>query len=101
MIYGVVTIRVKPGKMSEFVQFFKANAAIVEREKGCRRYMLTADVESGMPVQVIDGDVVTLLEEWESMDAVREHLAAPHMAAYFEKEKKLVNDVAVRMLQEA
>ena len=101
MIYGVVSIRVKPGKRGDFVQLFSANATKVRQEKGCSRYMLTVDIDSGTPIQFMDKDVVTLLEEWESMEDVRNHLATPHMGAYFEKEKEFVDEVVVRMLSEA
>jgi quinol monooxygenase YgiN len=100
MIYGVVSIRVKPGKRNEFVELFDSNAVTVREEKGCFRYMLAADIDSGMPIQVMDRDLVTLLEEWGSLEDVRSHLATPHMAVYFEKEKDLVDEVSVKMLQE-
>jgi quinol monooxygenase YgiN len=100
MIYGVVSIRVKAGKRDEFVQLFKSNAAVVKKEKGCFRYMLTTDVDSGMPIQLMDKDVLTILEEWQNMEDVNNHLATPHMAAYFEKEKDLVDEVVLRTLQE-
>jgi quinol monooxygenase YgiN len=100
MVYGVVTIRVRPGKMADFLLLFRENGAIVRQEKGCHRYLLTADVESGMPIQAMDENVLTLLEEWESMDAIKEHLATTHMARYFEREKELVDGVTVRTLRE-
>jgi quinol monooxygenase YgiN len=100
MIYGVVSIRVKPGKGSEFIELFNSNAVTVREEEGCFRYMLTADVDSGSPIQTTDKEVLTLLEEWGSLEDISRHLAAPHMSVYFQREKDLVDEVIVKMLQE-
>jgi quinol monooxygenase YgiN len=101
MLYGIVLVKVKPGKKQEFLDLFKENAARVKQEKGCVRYMPAVDVEIGIPIQQVDKDVVTVLEEWESMEALQAHLASPNMAAFFEKEKVLVESTILKMVQEA
>jgi quinol monooxygenase YgiN len=101
MISVIASIRVKAGKRSEFLQLFKANVLKVRAEKGCIEYFPAVDVDSGLPPQVLDEHRVTIIEKWESLDALRAHLTAPHMLAYKEKVKDLVEDVALKVLQEA
>jgi quinol monooxygenase YgiN len=100
MIYGVVSIRVKPGKRDDFIELFMSNAAKVKNEKGCSRYMLTTDMDSGIPLQQIDANVLTLLEEWDSMESIKDHMSTSHMANYFEKEKDFVDEVVIKTLRE-
>lgn len=101
MIYGVVSVRVKPGKVKEFIDLFKSVAVKVREEKGCIQYIPAVDFETGMPPQSLDKNVVTILEGWESFDALREHLAMPYMAEFFAKQQPLVEETTMKMLQEA
>ena len=101
MIYGVVAVKVKAGKLQDFLELFKANAAKVKEEKGCIQYFPLLDVDAGLPIQTFEKDVVTIIEQWESVEALHDHFATPHMAEYFEKEKDFVEGVVVKMLQEA
>ncbi len=101
MIYVVVSVRVKTGKLPEFLQLFGSVASLAREEKGCIQYVAATDFDSGLPPQVFDKDVVTILERWESMEALRHHLGAPHMAAYFEKEKDLTEGSSIKILTEA
>jgi quinol monooxygenase YgiN len=100
MIYGVVSVRVKAGKFRDWLELFKSNAIRVRQEKGCIQYIPVVDIDVGLPIQALDKNVITILETWESLEVLRDHLAAPHMAAYFEKEKDLVEGVSLKMLQE-
>jgi len=101
MIYIVVSVRVKPGKLSEFLALFGSVAPVVRREKGCLQYVAATDFDSGLPLQVLDKDVVTILEKWESPEALRNHLATPHMAEYFKKQKGLTEGSSIKILTEA
>lgn len=101
MIYGVVSVKVKTDKLQEWLELFKANAERVREEKGCIQYFPLLDIDAGLPIQTFEKDVVTILEQWESLEALHDHFAAPHMAVYFEKEKEFVEGVTVKMLQEA
>ena len=44
-------------------------------------------------------NVVTVVEKWESLEALRAHLAAPHMAEYRARVKDLVAGVKLQVLQ--
>lgn len=101
MISVIASIRVKAGKVSEFLQIFKANLPKVRQEKGCIEYFPAVDVNSGLPPQSLDENMVTIIEKWESLEALRDHLVAPHMLTYKEKVKDIIEDVSLKVLHEA
>jgi quinol monooxygenase YgiN len=47
--------------------------ATLADEEGCLHYAYTADLE--------DANAFVCVEEWVDMDALRAHIASPHMAA--------------------
>jgi quinol monooxygenase YgiN len=101
MINVIASIHVKPGKLSEYLAILKANAPEVRKENGCVEYVPTIDVDSKLPPQTFDKDCVTLLERWESLEALHAHLGSPHMLAYREKVKDMVESITIKVLQEA
>lgn len=101
MVSVIASISVKPGCREAFLKIFKANVPAVLAENGCVEYRPTVDLPTGLPPQKLDADVVTIVEKWSSLDALRAHLAAPHMATYREKVKDLVGGVALKVLQDA
>jgi quinol monooxygenase YgiN len=42
---------------------------------------------------------VTIVETWESLEALHRHLAAPHMATYREKSQHLVTGTSLQVLE--
>jgi quinol monooxygenase YgiN len=100
MINVVASIRVKTGKLSDYLAVLKANMRVVRKEQGCIEYVPMIDVDTKLPPQVLDKNCVTLLEKWESLEALHAHLGAPHMLAYREKVKDLVESVTLKVLQE-
>ena len=101
MINVIASIRVKEGRRAEFLDIFKANIANVLQEKGCLEYVPTIDVPTGLPPQVLNEQVVTIIEKWQSLEDLRAHLAAPHMLAYRIAVKDIVADVSLKVLAEA
>ncbi|MFO7536262.1 MAG: putative quinol monooxygenase [Kiritimatiellia bacterium] len=101
MIHVLASIQVKPGCKSKFLDIFKSNVPAVKAENGCVEYRPTVDVETGLPPQRLDPDEVVIIEKWESLEDLRTHLAAPHMAAYRGKVKDLVAGVSLKVLQDA
>lgn len=99
MINVIASIQLKPGKINEYLSILKPNLPIVAREKGCVEYLPTVDVPTGLPPQVLDENVITIIEKWESMEDLRAHLKAPHYLAYKEAVKDLVEKVSLSVLQ--
>jgi quinol monooxygenase YgiN len=101
MVHVIASVQVKPGKVSEFLKIFKANVPLVRAEQGCIQYVPTVDINADLPPQIMDENVVTIIEAWESLDALRNHLVAPHMLTYREKVSGFVENVSLKVLQEA
>ena len=100
MINVIASIRVKAGRLSEFVEIFKSNVPNVREERGCIEYFPTVDINADLPPQSMDENVVTIIEKWESLEALRDHLKAPHMLSYKEKVKDIVEDLSLKVLKE-
>jgi quinol monooxygenase YgiN len=101
MIHVIASVKIISGKRGEFLEIFKSNMSSVREEAGCVEYFPTIDIDAALPPQVMDADVVTIIEKWESPEALRNHLATPHMLAYKEKTKEMVEGVTIKVLQEA
>ena len=101
MIQVIASIRVKSGKLAEFLEIFKANVPAVRQETGCLEYFPAVDVDTGLQPQVRDANLVTIIEKWESVQALQDHLQTPHMLSYREQVKDLVEDLSLKVLQEA
>lgn len=101
MIHVIASIHVKEGRVAEFLKIFKANVPEVRREKGCVEYEPTLDVPTGLAPQELNGNVVTIVEKWTSLDDLRAHLKAPHMLAYQKDVKDIVDKVALKVLEKA
>lgn len=101
MIYVVASIHVKKGRVQDYIEVFKSVLPDTRAEKGCIQYIPAVDINADLSKQILDENVVTLIENWESVDALHDHLAAPHMAAYREKVKDIVEKTVIKVLQEA
>ena len=101
MIHVIATIYVKEGAVSEFIAIFKSNVPAVLAEKGCVEYVPTVDLDTGLPPQDVNSNVVTIVEKWDRLEDLRAHLVAPHMVAYQRKVKDLVEKVTIKVLEEA
>jgi quinol monooxygenase YgiN len=100
MIYVVATLKVKEGCRAEFVRIFKANVPNVLKEEGCLEYNPTVDFPTDMP-QALDENVVTIIEKWESPEALKKHSAAPHMRAYRDQVRNILDSSSLRILENA
>jgi len=100
LINVIASIRVKAERLSEFVEIFKSNVPNVREERGCIEYFPTLDINADLPPQSLDENVVTIIEKWESLQALRDHLKAPHMLSYKEKVKDMVEDLSLKVLKE-
>lgn len=101
MINVIASIRLKPDSLAEFLRIFKSNVPTVREEKGCIEYFPAIDVDVSLPAQHLDADVVTVIEKWESVEDLKDHLSSPHMATYRESVKNLVESVSLKVLQES
>jgi quinol monooxygenase YgiN len=101
MINVLASIQIKEGQLSKFVEIFKSNIPNVLEEKGCIEYVPTVDTPTGLPPQELDKNSVTIIEKWNTLEDLQAHLTAPHMLAYKEEVKDLVEKLSLKILKEA
>ena len=102
MIHVVAVITAKPGRRQQVLDAFHANVPACRAEKGCIEYGGAVDAENALAFQTKWGpDTFLVIEKWESMEALKAHAAAPHMAAYGAKVKDLLASRTVHILSPA
>jgi quinol monooxygenase YgiN len=102
MIHVIATVEVAEGKRAAVLAEFGRIVPLVRAETGCREYGPAVDVPSGLPSQgPVRDDVITIVEKWESLDALLAHAQAPHMLEYRDRVKGLVLRVQLQVLQPA
>ena len=102
MICVIAKIEVAQGRRDEFLAEFRQVVPKVLQEAGCLEYGPMVDVPSGIGAQVsLREDMVTVVEKWESIEALEAHLMAPHMLEYRKSVKPLVVSASLEILQPA
>ena len=99
MITVLASIYVKTGEKDKFLEIFKANVPSVYTEDGCISYEPMVDIDSQLAPQELDENIVTIVEQWESVEALKAHIVAPHMLTYQDKVKNIVEKVSLKVLQ--
>ena len=102
MLCVIATIEIQPNKRQEYLDIFNAMVPAVLAEDGCMEYGPTVDAETGIGRQMpMRDNVVTVLEKWASLDALRAHLTAPHMAEYKQATADIVVGLELQILTPA
>lgn len=99
MIHVLAIITAKPGQRAALLELFQANVPTVLAETGCIEYSPIVDVDAATPA--FGPDVFVVVEKWATIDALKAHAAAPHMAAYGAQSKHLVEAAAVHVCEPA
>ena len=99
MIHVIAVITAKQGNRDAILEAFRANVPNVRSEKGCIEYGAAVDADPALPVQTKYGaDTFLVIEKWETLDALKAHAAAPHMAAYAAKTRDLIASRVIHIL---
>jgi quinol monooxygenase YgiN len=102
VIHVIATIQLREGTREAFLAEFHKIVAPVRSEAGCLEYGPTVDVATEFTAQApVRDNVVTVVEKWASLDALRAHLQAPHMVEYRPRVKDYVLSVQLQVLQPA
>jgi quinol monooxygenase YgiN len=102
MIHVLAIVTAKPGLREQILTMFRANMPAVHAEQGCIEYGPAVDAEGMGGFQTKFGrDTFVVIEKWESIDALKAHAAAPHMAAYAAKTKELIASRVIHVLSPA
>ena len=99
MIHVLAIITAKPGQREAILTEFRANMPAVHAEAGCIEYGPAVDAEGMGGFQTKFGpDTFVVIEKWASIDALKAHAAAPHMAVYGAKTKELIASRVIHVL---
>ena len=102
IVHVLAIITAKSGKRDEILTAFRANVPTVEAEDGCIEYGATIDAEGVGALQTPFGaDTFVVVEKWASLDALKAHAAAPHMAAYGASVKDMIASRVIHVLSPA
>lgn len=102
MIHVIATIELNEGQRDAFLTEFSNLVPEVLTEKGCIEYGPTIDVETNIAAQLESrANVVTIIEKWESLEALEAHLVAAHMLAYRQRVKSMICGTSLQVLQPA
>lgn len=102
MIHVIAIITAKPGQRENVLVHFRANVPAVHAEQGCLGYEPVVDAADAGAMQApIGPDAFMVVEKWESLEALRAHAAAPHMAAYGAKVKDMLAARVIHILTPA
>jgi quinol monooxygenase YgiN len=93
MIVVTSTFKSLVGKREQVIEFARPCVEATRKEKGCVRYELFVSSEDDVTLQFI--------EEWTDLDSLRAHLKSPHLAAFKEKRKDIVEEGGILKLFEA
>ena len=100
MIHVIATIDLAPGTRDAFLTEFRKLIPEVKAEAGCLAYGPAIDAETDIPTQArVGADKVVIVEQWESVAALKAHAVAPHMKAYRVAVKEFVRGMELRVLQ--
>jgi quinol monooxygenase YgiN len=98
-IHVIAVITAKTGMRESILEYFHQNSPNVRKEQGCIEYVATVDVDDVGALQTKFGDdTFIVVEKWESLDALKDHAASLHMAAYAEKTRDLIENRVVHVL---
>lgn len=102
MVHVIAVITARPGQRDAILREFRANIPNVRAEAGCLEYEPVVDADPAPASQSRLGpDTFMVVEKWASMEALKAHAAAPHMAAYAAKVKDLIASRVIHILTPA
>jgi len=102
MVHVIANVELRPGARDAYLAVLRRLVPTVRAEAGCIEYGPALDARTDIRAQVpFRENVVTIVEKWESLAALKAHLAAPHMTQYREAVKDLVARVSLQVLEPA
>ncbi len=102
MICVIAKIEVAEGRRDDFLAEFRQLVPKVLEEEGCVEYGPMIDVPAHLGAQAPPRDnLVTVVEKWESLEALEAHLMAPHMVEYRKRVRPMVVSTSLEILEPA
>ena len=101
MTHVLASITVKVSELDPLLEIFKANVPKVLKEEGCEEYSATVDFPTEVTIQETNPNIVTIVEKWKTFPHLQAHFTAPHMLDYKTKVEDMVEDVSLKILEDA
>ena len=98
MIHVLAYITAKPDQREALLREFRTLLPAVRAEQGCIEYGPAIDADMGGFQTRIGADSFVVVEKWESLETLKAHAAAPHMAAYGAKTKDMIASRVIHVL---
>ncbi|QFU01097.1 putative quinol monooxygenase YgiN [Halomonas sp. THAF5a] len=99
MLWVIATITTAPGHDKDVLNALRDVAPTVRQEAGCQLYQPSQDHPEGLTADAPPRrDTVTVIEAWDSRQALDDHLATPHMTRFGEQTADWVVDRDIRLL---
>ncbi|MDO6593383.1 putative quinol monooxygenase [Neptuniibacter sp. 1_MG-2023] len=100
MIHVIATIKTNQGCKNKVLEALLAIQPKVLLEEGCHQYEPLDDVQSELPRQVsFRSDTIVLIEQWESVENLKTHLATPLLKQYQKMVGDWVQNVSLQVLK--
>ncbi|MDP7349344.1 MAG: putative quinol monooxygenase [Phycisphaeraceae bacterium] len=102
MINVIATIKTAPGRRAAVLEAFAELLPAVHAEEGCIAYAPTIDVAADIDrLPPAEDDVIVMVEQWESLDHLKAHLAADHMNTFRGKVQDDIVSTTLRVTEPA
>jgi len=82
MVKVVAKNFVQEGKFEEVISLYKELVELTRQEEGCIKYELYQDEK--------DSNIIAMIEEWESREALNRHLNSEHFTRIVPQVKKFM-----------
>ncbi|TNV75134.1 hypothetical protein FGO68_gene7862 [Halteria grandinella] len=82
IIHVIARVTLKEGQREAYLKAFHNLVPLVRQESGCIEYGPAIDIATGIAGQLVNDNVMTVVEKWESLEHLRAHLEAPHMKEF-------------------
>jgi len=100
MIHVIATIEIEEGKVNDYLRELNKIITDVRAEAGCIDYGPNMDLATDIPAQEpVRPNVVTIVERWADVEALKAHLKATHMQTYRAATKSYVKGLNIRILK--
>lgn len=102
-VYVLCRFDLKPdADIADYIAKTRAVVPAVRAENGCQMYTLLEDAETSWEKPMRFGErTLWMIEKWDSIDALKAHLEAPHMKAFGPTVRSMRASGTFHVLQEA
>lgn len=100
MIHVIAVVETADGKRDDYLRELHKGVPLTRAEEGCIEYSPAIDLETDFTAPV-RGNVVTIIEKWQDVRALKKHLQSSHMLEYRKRVKDLVKNITVHVLSNA